>query len=179
MKKLFTLLLLCVIGFSVNAQSRSVEQFRDNHKPSLKLFFYKSTLKMFSRMQDGFQNQFLDEMKDLPQLSAMVDGIEKIKFFNYEDWNSQEDQQLFSELTSNIQKEGYETLVSARVQGNDMNVMMKEWKGKPQGFVVIVRMETGYSIIDIEGYPDVNKILALSQFINQGSSSLSLSEAFK
>ncbi len=179
MKKLFTLLLLCVIGFSVNAQSRSVEQFRDNHKPSLKLFFYKSTLKMFSRMQDGFQNQFLDEMKDLPQLSAMVDGIEKIKFFNYEDWNSQEDQQLFSELTSNIQKEGYETLVSARVQGNDMNVMMKERKGKPQGFVVIVRMETGYSIIDIEGYPDVNKILALSQFINQGSSSLSLSEAFK
>lgn len=179
MQKLFTLLLLCLIGFSSQAQSSSVERFREDYKPSLKLFFYKSTLKMFSRMQQGLEQFDMQELKDLPQLSEMIDGIEKIKYFSYEDWDSQEDRQLLAELSQNIKDEGYETLVSARVEGNLMDVMMKERRGEPQGFVVLVRMESGFSIIDIEGYPNVNKILELSQFINKGSNSLSLSEAFR
>ena len=69
--------------------------------------------------------------------------------------------------------------MSGRVEGNQMSVFMKEGRSRPQGFVVIVRMETGYSIIDIEGYPNVNKIMKLSNLINNSSNSLNLSEAIK
>lgn len=179
MNKLLTILLLCALAFSTQAQSRSVEDFRSDHKPTFKLFFYKSTLKMYSRMQLGLQSEFGDEMEGMPQLSEMIDGIEKVKFFNYENWDSPEDQDLFAQLVDDIHSEGYEDLMTARVEGNRMNVMMKERRGDPEGFVVVVQMEHGFSIIDIEGYPNVNKILELSQFINSSSDNLRLSEAFR
>lgn len=178
MKKLLILVIFCSLAFSVSAQSRSVERFRDEHRPTYKLFFYKSTLKMYSRLQLGLQSEFGDEMADLPQLSEMIDGIEKVKFFNYEG-DGIPGRTLFTQLSDNVHAEGYEDLITARVEGNNMTVMMKERKGKPEGFVVLVQTETGYNIIDIEGYPDVSKILQLSQYINGSSDNLRLSEAFR
>ncbi|WP_420386225.1 DUF4252 domain-containing protein [Roseivirga sp.] len=178
MKKLFTLILCCSLAFGAQAQSRSVERFRSDHRPSLKLFFYKSTLKMYSRMQMGLQKEFGEDMADLPQLSEMINGIEKIKFFNYEE-SSDISRQMIDQLVEDVHQEGYEDLITARIEGNLMNVMMKESRGEPEGFVVIVRTEDGFNIIDIEGYPDVSKILELSQFINGSSDNLRLSEAFR
>ncbi|MEC7756094.1 MULTISPECIES: DUF4252 domain-containing protein [Roseivirga] len=180
MKKILTLgLCLCMVSFAT-AQSKHVERFRKDHKPTTSLFFYKSTLKMYARMQQSLQGQFdAEEFSEMPQLAEMIDGIEKIKFFLYEDWTSQQDRQLFEKLTEDVRSEGYEELMSGRVEGNQMSVFMKEGRSRPQGFVVIVRMETGYSIIDIEGYPNVNKIMKLSNLINNSSNSLNLSEAIK
>ena len=179
MNKLLTLFLALCLSTSLAAQSRSVEDFRQDYKPSLKLFFYQSTLKMYSRMQESMQEKFgMAEMGDLsqiPQLGEMINGIEKVKFFNYEDWTTEEDLELFAQLEKDVQDEGYESLMTARMDGNQLNVMIKERRDQIQGFVVIIQMEDGFSIIDIEGYPDVNKILELSQFINQGSENMNLS----
>lgn len=133
---------------------------------------------MYSRLQLGLQGEFGEEMADLPQLSEMIDGIEKVKFFNYEG-EGLPDRSLFSQLSDDVHAEGYEDLITARVEGNNMTVMIKEKGGEPEGFVVLVQTETGFNIIDIEGYPDVSKILQLSQFINGSSDSLRLSEAFR
>ena len=178
MKKLLILVIFCSLALTAKAQSRSVERFRDDHRPTYKLFFYKSTLKMYSRLQLGLQDEFGEDMAELPQLSEMIDGIEKVKFFNYEGENIPS-RALFAQLSDNVHAEGYEDLITARVEGNNMTVMMKERKGKPEGFVVLVQTETGYNIIDIEGYPDVSKILQLSQVINGSSDNLRLSEAFR
>ena len=179
MKKLLILVLFCSLAFKVNAQSKSVERFRSEHKPSYKLFFYKSTLKMYSRLQMGLQGEFGNEMADMPQLSEMIDGIEKVKFFNYEEDKVPNGLSSFQQLSDDIHNEGYEDLITARIEGNIMTVMMKESRGKLQGFVVLIRTEEGYNIIDIEGYPDVSKILEFSQVINGSSNSLRLSEAFR
>jgi len=45
--------------------------------------------------------------------------------------------------------------------------------------VVLITMEDGYSIIDIEGYPDVSNILKFSQFMNSNGSNMGLKEAFR
>lgn len=122
---------------------------------------------MFSRLQNSMQGEFgVADLDQLPQLGEMITGIEKVKYFNYDGWKSNEDQSLIAQLESEVLEEGYESLMTARMDGNHLNIMIKERRGEPEGFVVIVRMEDGFSIIDIEGYPDVNKILELSQFIN-------------
>ena len=134
---------------------------------------------MYSRLQKGLQGEFGDEMADLPQLSEMIDGIEKVKFFNYDEDKVPNGKASFQKLSDDVHKEGYEDLITARIEGNIMTVMMKEGRGRPEGFVVLVQTETGYNIIDIEGYPDVSKILQLSQVINGSSDNLRLSEAFR
>lgn len=122
---------------------------------------------MYSRLQNSMQGEFgVADLDQLPQLGEMINDIEKVKYFNYEGWRSSEDQSLIAQLEADVLDEGYESLMTARMEGNNLNIMIKERNAEPEGFVVIVRMEDGFSIIDIEGYPDVNKILELSQFIN-------------
>lgn len=181
MKKLFLISLLLSLSFSGIAQSRSVERFRQDNRPSTKLFFYKSTLKMISRIDlAALGGSNAGDFGDMPPLGDMVAGIEKVKFFLYEDNSDREISKTdFKQLESDISEEGYESMMSARIEGSNMNVMMKEKRGNPIGFVVLIKMEEGYSIIDIEGFPDLNNILKLSQFINSNGSNMGLQEAFR
>lgn len=179
MKRLFLTLFLCLFALSATAQSRSVERFRDRNKPTLKLFFYESTLKMLSRIDlKGMSGSLDSEFGEMPALAEMIKGIEKVKFFMYEDYTFEGADDEFKQLKHDVADEGYETMMSARADGNNMEVLMKERRGEPEGFVVLIKMEDGYSIIDIEGYPDVNNILKFSEFINKSSSNLTLKDAF-
>ena len=117
----------------------------------------------------------------MPPIGDMIKGIEKVKFFLFENSDDENEIQLidFKNLKSKIEAEGYESMMSARIEGSNMNVMMKERRGNPEGFVVLITMEDGYSIIDIEGYPDVSNILKFSQFMNSNGSNMGLKEAFR
>ena len=162
------------IFFTGFSQSRSVEKFRNTNPPSMKLFFYESTLKMISRIDVaaiGNTAGIDSELGKIPPFTDLITGIEKVKFFMYEE-PARDDEELFSQLASDIEDEGYESIASVRAQGNIMNLMMKERRGDPEGFVVIIRKEDGYSIIDIEGYPDLNNVLKFSEFLNNNSSNL-------
>ena len=82
------------LGF---AQSSSVEKFRNTNSPSMKLFFYESTLKMISRIDvaaisntTGIDSQ----LGEIPDLTNLITGIEKVKFFMYEEL-AQGDVELF------------------------------------------------------------------------------------
>lgn len=182
MKKLLILSLLFSMTLSGFAQSRSVERFRQDNRPSTTLFFYKSTLKMISRIDLGaLGGADVSEFQDMPPIGDMIKGIEKVKFFLYEDNDDRHSagKSDFKTLQADIEGEGYESMMSARIEGNNMNIMMKERRGKPQGFVVLITMDEGYSIIDIEGYPDVNNIVKFSQFMNSNGSNMGLQEAFR
>lgn len=182
MKKLLILSLLFSMTLTGFAQSRSVENFRQDNSPSTTLFFYKSTLKMISRIDlSMLGGAGVSEFQDMPPIGDMIKGIEKVKFFLFE--NSDEDNEIqsgdFKDLKSKIEAEGYESMMSAQIEGSNMNVMMKERRGNPEGFVVLITMEDGYSIIDIEGYPDISNILKFSQFMNSNGSNMGLKDAFR
>lgn len=182
MKKLFLISLLLSLTVSGIAQSRSVERFREDNRPTTKLFFYKSTLKMISRIDlAGLGGASVSEFQDMPPIGDMIKGIEKVKFFLYQNTGNSDyiDESDFKELKSDVEGEGYESMMSARIEGNVMNIMMKERRGKPAGFVVLITMEDGFSIIDIEGYPNVQNILKFSEFMNSNGSSMGLKEAFR
>ena len=111
------------------------------------------------------------ELGEMPPLTDMISGIEKVKFFMYDE-PAKDDPELFAQLQADVEDEGYEVIASARVDGNIMNLMMKERRGDPEGFVVIITMEDGHSIIDIEGFPDLNNVLKFSEFLNRNSENL-------
>ena len=137
---LITFLLLCV-AFGAFAQSKSVERFRNDHTPDLKLFFYKSTLKMYSRINlEALGGVTESGFGEMPPLGDLIKGIEKVKFFQYEIYDQEEDRELFGQLNQDVLNEGYEILMSARADGAIMEVMMKERRGEPEGFVVMIKI---------------------------------------
>ena len=134
---------------------------------------------MYSRINlENFGGITESDFGDMPSLADLIEGIEKVKFFMYQTFNDDEDRELFSQLTEDVVGEGYEVLMSARANSANMEVLMKEKRKKPEGFVVMIKMPKQYSILDIEGYPDVNNILKFSEFINKNSGIIGLQDAF-
>jgi len=175
---LVTFLMICVT-FGAFAQSKSVERFCNEYTPDLKLFLYKSTLKMYSRINlEAISGGVESDFGEMPPLADLIEGIEKVKFFSYEVENLSKDGQLFAQLKKDVMAEDYEVLMTARSDGANMEVMMKEKGDEPEGFVVLIRMEDRISILDIEGYPNVNNILKFSEFINKSSAGLNWQDAF-
>lgn len=172
MKKLVVALLM-VLCVSAYGQSRSVEDFRQDNKPDVKLFFYKSTLRMFARLSV----QFADEQEEIPDLGKLIDGIEKIKYFSYQP--SRDLDELTKELKTGILDENYESVISGKFGPNDMEVLMKEKKGKPVAFVVMVRGEQGLQLMDIEGVPNLQNLVEFSQYVSTNGDSFSLLNAFR
>ena len=172
-----TTLILTLVLFSTLAfgQSKSVEEFRNEYKPTLKLFFYKSTLKMFANLQ----LKMADEIEELPDFSSVIKNIEKVKFFVFDSATYANDNAIFNKLEKDIESEGYESMMSARIEGSNMNFMMKGTSEKPKGFVVFMRSESGVSVVDIEGYPDLKQIMKLSEFMSKNANGLgSIIDAF-
>ena len=177
MRKATIVLTMVIFSTLAFGQSKSVEKFRNDNEPTLKLFFYKSTLKMFARLQMQMSDQL--EINEMPDFSSVIQNIEKVKYFMFKEEDYGIDNPIFKNLEADIAAEGYESMMSARMSGANMNFMMKGTAEKPKGFVVLMRSEEGMSIVDIEGYPDLKQIMKFSEFMSKNTSGLeSLMDAF-
>lgn len=176
--KRFLLILagISLFGMASFGQSRVVDDYRQSNTPEMKLFFYKSTLRMYAKLQKQLQEKFLDQdIPELPQLSEMISGIEKVKFYNYAKDSLNTRQTDLEKLSTDVLEEGYEEMATARMEGNQLTIFMLGESDQPDGFLIFTRMENGFTIIDIEGSPNFNQLFNFSTYLNKSSSSLSLS----
>uniref|UniRef100_UPI0040475A6C DUF4252 domain-containing protein n=1 Tax=Roseivirga sp. TaxID=1964215 RepID=UPI0040475A6C len=177
MRKLILVLALVATTTFAFGQSKSVERFREDHEPSLKLFFYKSTLKMFANLQIAL-NDKVDQ--ELPDMSSLIQHIEKVKFFMFDQEDYDPQSKMFDDLEASILKEGYESMMTARIEQATVNFMMKGSETKPEGFVMLIRSEVGFNVVDVEGYPDLTQIMKFTEFMNSNTGDLrSLKDAFR
>jgi uncharacterized protein DUF4252 len=173
MKKIVITAVLMALVFSAFGQSKSVDRFRNTNDPDLKLFFYKSTLKMYARLSANLTGEIKpDENGETPDLASLIEGIEKVMFFNYDPRSLDANQ--MDQLKSDVLDEGYESVMNARMNGANIEILMKEKRSKPVGFVVLIESEEGESIIDIEGIPDLSNLMKLSDFMSSNTESFNL-----
>ncbi len=133
--------------------------------------------RLSNRLSESSDLAGTTELPEIPDFMSLIDGIEKVKFFTYD--RNHEAIDLRDDLEAGVMDEGYESVMTARVQRANINIMMKEKRGKPDGFVVIVSGEDGMSLIDLEGMPDLSNLMTLSQFMNTNKDSFSLLETFR
>lgn len=173
MKKIVITTMLIALSLTAFGQSKSVDKFRNTNDPDLKLFFYKSTLKMYARLSANLTGELKpDENGEIPDLGDLIKGIEKVKFFNYDQGSVTS--ALMDQLKSDVIGEGYESVMDARMQGTHFEILMKEKRSKPVGFVVLIKSQEGDSIIDLEGMPDLSNLMKLSEFMTSNTESFSL-----
>jgi hypothetical protein len=113
-----------------------------------------------------------DDTGEVPDLGSLIEGIEKVMFFNYDPGSLTPNQ--MDQLNSDVIGEGYESVMNARMNGANIEILMKEKRSNPVGFVVLIKSEEGESIIDLEGMPDLSNLMKLSQFMSSNTDSFNI-----
>jgi len=147
MKNLFLLGLFWVCVTVTQAQTKTTNalqsQFKEN---TTALFFYKNTMKMWN-------------ITDNKELEDMVKDIEKMKFLMIYKAEKNFGAAEYKKLKGDYQKEEYESVMTSRYKGKNLDVFIKE-KGwtSPAGTVLVVNDSTNIYVLDIIGTIDLNKV---------------------
>lgn len=160
---LFLTLMFCSI--LVSAQSKTTQALHDANQDALALFFYKNTLKMLNQQ----------ESKEFDEL---IKDIEKMKFLIVSKDAAGFNAGKFKKLVSDYKSEGYEEMMTSRLNGKNFDIYLKEKSGKVAGTVVLVNDEADLYVLDILGSIPVNKVPQFFQTIDQSADIGKMIKAF-
>jgi hypothetical protein len=84
----------------------------------------------------------------------------------------------FKKLVSDYKSEGYEEMMTSRLNGKNFDIYLKEKSGKVAGTVVLVNDEEDLYVLDILGSVPVNKVPQFFQTIDQSADIGKMIKAF-
>jgi hypothetical protein len=152
-------LLFCIVLFSpflLSAQSETVVALQKKFDDSFSLFFYKNTLRMLNQADN----------KDFDDL---VKNIEKMRFMTISKSDNKFGTTDYKNLVRDYKTEGYEEIMTSRVDGRTCNVYLKDKKGSTLGTVVLVSDSTNLYVLDILGTIDISKAGSLFSALDGNS----------
>ena len=157
MKKVITALLL-VLSVSAFGQSETIEEYHDKYEPDQSFYFYKSTLRMFARLSKQWAER---DGAEIPDLSELIDGIEKAKYFSYR--ASSDDKATFKKLRTDVLAEGYneEASFSDRGSNTKVSILVKYSSSnsdQPVGYALLGLSEDNLMMLDVEGSPSLESM---------------------
>jgi Domain of unknown function (DUF4252) len=156
MKKIFFVTFVLLSGTLAFAQSGTTEALQKKYDGSLSLYFYKNTLRMLNQTD----NREFDEM---------IKNIEKMKFLMIDKSNKSFGSADYKNLIKGYKGETYEEVLTARADGRNIDVYIKDKKGSTLGTVILVNDSTSLYVLDILGSIDVSKASSLFSTIDQSS----------
>jgi hypothetical protein len=156
MKRLLVLLLVAGVTQAL-AQTKTTEKL-DADYDGMSLYFYKNTLRMLNQKEDP---AFDEMIKDIEKIRfVMVDRNEGKKFTNSDYANLKSDY---------LKKESYEEIMTGRVEGRNINVLVRESGGKVKGTVIMAGDSSNLYVLDILGKIALEKAGALFKMIDENS----------
>lgn len=156
MKKIVVLISFSLLTTFTQAQSKTTQKLHNENKDAMALFFYKNTLRMINQ----------SESKEFDEL---IKDIEKMKFLIIKKAESNLGVASFKSLVGNYKKEGFEEIITSRLDGRNFDIYLKESNGKTVGTVVLVNDPTDLYVLDILGSVPVSKVPQFFQAIDQSS----------
>ena len=153
MKKIAIWLLCIVTTVSSQAQSKTTLALEERYQGSMTLFFYKNTLRMLNQQENA-------------EFDQLIQDIEKMKFLLVSKDNGRLGSREYRTLVTEYQKEGFEPIVTSRIEGRNFDVYLRDEKGKKPGTVLLVNDSSSLYVLDIVGKIDVSKAGALFNVID-------------
>lgn len=145
MKRFGISILLVICSLSSWAQSKTTQELHDKNKEALSLFFYKNTLRMINQT-------------DSKEFDELINDIEKMKFLMISKAEAKIGPSQYKALVGDYKKEGYEEIITSRMEGKSFDVYLKEKNGKTAGTIVLVNDDKDLYILDILGSIPINKV---------------------
>ena len=156
MKRLLFLLMMAG-AVQALAQTKTTEKL-DADYDGTTLYFYKNTLRMLNQKEDP---AFDEMIKDIEKIRfVMVDRNEGKKFTNAD----------YAKLKSEyLKKESFEEIMNGRMDGRNLNVLVRESGGKVKGTVIMAGDSSNLYVLDILGKIALEKASALFKMIDENS----------
>lgn len=155
MKNFLTFAFIFLTGWAMG-QANATQALQKEFDGSLSLYFYKNTLRMLNQSEDK-------------EFDELIRNIEKLKFLMVDKTSKNFGMAEYQKLKSDYQKEYYESILTSRYQGKNMDIYIKDKKGLTPGTVVLVNDSTSLFVLDIVGTIDVSKAGALFSAIDESS----------
>jgi hypothetical protein len=137
------ILILALTTTTLWAQTKTTEDLHKQNKEAFTLFFYHNTLRMFNQQED---KEFDELIKDIEKMKFIM--VEQKNFGNAE----------YKKLVSGYKSESFEEIMSSRFEGKNLDVFLKEVKGKTKGMVITVKDTEKIYVLDIVGSIALDKV---------------------
>ncbi|MCU0384181.1 MAG: DUF4252 domain-containing protein [Cyclobacteriaceae bacterium] len=140
---------------TIFAQSKSTQDLHKTYPDAKNFFFYKNTLRMLNQTDS---KEFDELIKDIEKMKILI--IDKSSVFSATN---------FKNLTTSYKKEGFEEIMTSRVEGRNFDIYLKEKNSKTLGTIVLVSDVDKLYVLDVVGSVPMQKIPEFFKQINSSS----------
>lgn len=156
MKKLLFLFLSAILSLTSSAQTKTTNDLHKKFEDTFALFFYSNTLKMLNQTDD---KEFDELVKDIEKMKFLM--VNKVaKNFSTKD---------YATLIKGYQSEDYENMMTARSEGKNFDVYLREDNDNVKGTVILVNDSSQLYILDIVGKVQLNQVTKFFSALDQNS----------
>ncbi|NOT74465.1 MAG: DUF4252 domain-containing protein [Cyclobacteriaceae bacterium] len=156
MKKSILAIIAMFVFTGAFAQSKTTEALQTKFDNPFTLFFYKNTLRMLNQ-------------SDNKEFDEMIKNIEKMKFLMLDKSKSSFGSDDYKKLTKDYQSESYESIMTGRFDGKNLDVYFKDKEGSTPGTVILINDSTSLYVLDMLGTIDISKAGSLFNSIDNST----------
>jgi Domain of unknown function (DUF4252) len=154
MKKYLVFAGFFVAGVTIG-QTKTTNELEKRFSDSFTLFFYNNTLKMLNQTED----KAFDEMiKDIEKMKFLM--INKTASFSIQDYKN---------LIKGYNAEKYENVMTARSEGKNFDVYVKEENDRVKGTVILVNDSSQLYVLDVVGRVNPQQVSKFFSTIDENS----------
>jgi uncharacterized protein DUF4252 len=140
MKYILIIATLLISQFTF-AQSKVMKNLSEEYPDATTFVIYHSHFTMLNQNDD-------------PDIAALAATIDKIKVLTFDSFSNEAKKKLVNE----IKEEGFESLMTIKHNGADIEAYLMEDDGDIEGYFLIVKSEDNTMAIDVAGSPDAKQI---------------------
>jgi hypothetical protein len=147
MKLILSLTLTLFLSLALNAQVKAVQDFVEDHPELEKYFVYQSTLRLLNQSGNEDFNMLIRHIR---KINAYVSssGSEEVTLKDYD------------KMISNLEKDNFEILIRAKYSGAHVSMMGQD-KGGDSQYVLAVRAENDFALLEMDGELDLKYMKAI------------------
>jgi hypothetical protein len=156
MKKISLLIIGLAMAATSLAQTKTTNDLHKKFDDAFALFFYNSTLKMLNQTED---KEFDELIKDIEKMKFLM--IDKVaKNFSTKD---------YAGLIKGYKSEDYESMMTARSNGKNFDLYIREDNDRVKGTVILVNDSSQLYILDIVGRVQPNQMTKFFSTLDENS----------
>ncbi|MCZ8353446.1 MAG: DUF4252 domain-containing protein [Cyclobacteriaceae bacterium] len=140
---------------TIFAQSKTTQDLHKTYPDARSFFFYKNTLRMVNQTDS---KEFDDLIKDIEKMKILI--IEKSESFTTSN---------FKKLATDYKQDGFEEIMTSRVEGRSFDIYLKEKNNKTLGTIVLVNDVDKLYVLDVVGSVPMQKIPEFFKQINNST----------
>ena len=155
MKKILIIAGFFVAGVAIG-QTKTTNALEKRFEDSFALFFYNNTLKMLNQKED-------------PAFDEMIKDIEKMKFLMVNKDSKTFSTMDYKNLIKGYTSESYENVMSARSEGKNFDVYVKEESNRVKGTIILVNDSSQLYVLDVVGRVNPQQVTKFFSTLDENS----------